>query len=256
MSEYDLNNCIEMLDTDNDEQDLFFGEVLAQREQVARDLAAEEMALDELEDAPTDPYEKALAAETPQRRKLKRDLEREALIRLETAARTPADYQYIVSWWDRLDANRERRERYREVLRSNDTLPLETGEAPDAPVFPASLNPVLARQLRQGEFLDAIHYCPYDIQELVTDDYVYRVLKDLPEDRKQLLFLRAVEYMSSVRIGEIREQSDRNVRKIWRTLRKKLRKSCAEALTVRRDDGEVLTRAELQFLREYYGEES
>ena len=145
MSEHGLNNFIEMLDTDNDEQDLFFGEVLAQREQVARDLAAEALALDELEDAPMDPYEKALAAETPQRRKLKRDLEREALIRLETAARTPADYQYIVSWWDRLDANRERRERYREVLRSNDTLPLETGEAPDiidtcVPSGDASLN--------------------------------------------------------------------------------------------------------------------
>lgn len=256
MSECSMNKYIEMLDTDCDEQDVFSAQKLDMRDLITEHLMIEELELEDLQDAPPDLYEEAIAAEMPQRRKLKRDLEREALTRLETAARTVADYRSIISWWDRLDANRERRERYHEVLRSNDTLPLETGESPDAPVFPTSLNPVLARQLRRGDFLDAIYYCPYDIQELVSDDYVYRALKKLPEDRKQLLFLRAVEFMSSAQVGAIRGQSDRNIRKIWGTLRKKLRKTCAEVLTARRSNGKMLTRAELQFLREYYGEES
>ena len=31
------------------------------------------------------------------------------------------------------------------------------------------LNDVLEKQLRKGDFIDAIFYCPYDIHELVTD---------------------------------------------------------------------------------------
>ena len=187
----------------------------------------------------------------PPIKKLKRDLEREALTRLEEAARTEEDFREIVKKWNHLDENRERRERYHEVLRGNKTPPLEFNMIPDGFAFPASLNGVLARQNRKGDFLDTIHYCPYEVQELVADDYVYSALRNLPDDRKQLLFLRAVEYMSSVRIAQIRGQSDRNVRKIWATLKKKLRKSCANELSARKGRGQALTGAENAFLKEY-----
>ena len=52
----------------------------------------------------------------PPVKKLKRDMEWEALTRLEEAARTEADFREVVKTWDRLDANRERRERYHEIL--------------------------------------------------------------------------------------------------------------------------------------------
>ena len=53
--------------------------------------------------------------ETPQKKQLKRDIEAAALERLEQAAKTPKNFEEVIKQWDRLDANRERRERYREI---------------------------------------------------------------------------------------------------------------------------------------------
>ena len=57
------------------------------------------------------------------RRRLKREIQAEALNRLETAARTDDEYAAVMKWWDRLDRNRERRERSYEVLRGD--VPME-----------------------------------------------------------------------------------------------------------------------------------
>ena len=51
----------------------------------------------------------------PKKKKLKRELRREALTRLEEAARTQNEFNEVVAWWDKLDENRERRERDHEV---------------------------------------------------------------------------------------------------------------------------------------------
>ena len=107
--------------------------------------------------------------ETPQKKQLKRDIEAEALERLEQAAKTPKDFENVIKQWDRLDANRERRERYREICRNNEEYPLEYGEASWGTVFPKNLNTILEKQIRKGEFLDAIFDSPYEIKELVTD---------------------------------------------------------------------------------------
>lgn len=40
-------------------------------------------------------------------KKLKRELEREALTRLEDAARTIENFEAVVEWWGRLDKERE-----------------------------------------------------------------------------------------------------------------------------------------------------
>jgi len=58
--------------------------------------------------------------EQPERKLLKRELKAQALARLEDSARTVTDFKNVVAWWDRLDANRERKQRYHEILRSND----------------------------------------------------------------------------------------------------------------------------------------
>jgi hypothetical protein len=46
--------------------------------------------------------------------KLRRDIVREALIRLEEAARSESDFTEVIEMWDKFDSNRERRERYHE----------------------------------------------------------------------------------------------------------------------------------------------
>lgn len=130
--------------------------------------------------------------EPPEKKKLKREVRREALARLETSARTTADFENVVSWWDKLDANRERRERYHERGRSGDDLPLDYGAAEDGLCYPEALNGFLMRQIRKGDFTEAVFFCPYEIHELVADEYISKMLYELSEAHKDLLFHCAV----------------------------------------------------------------
>ena len=136
----------------------------------------------------------------------------------------------MIAWWDRLDANRERRERYHELSRSGDDVPLDYGASANELFFPDMLNDVLEKQLRKGDFIDAIFYCPYDIHELVTEEYLSKILWELNAEHKELLFLCAVRLFSSTRIAKIRKQSDRNIRKVRGTMLKKIRKKLLPAL--------------------------
>lgn len=214
-----------------------------------RQIARERRLIDELEaDAAENPIEDENSDEGSERKKLKRELQAEALARLEDAARTVSDFEKVVAWWDKLDANRERRERYHELSRSGDDLPLDYGAAKDGLFFPDTLNNVLERLIRKGDFIDAIFYCPYDIHELVTDKNLSAILLELTEDHKELLFLCAVRLFSSTRIAAIRGQTDRNIRKVRGTMLKKIRKKLLPALLEKAKKQQPLTLLEKEFL--------
>lgn len=214
-----------------------------------RQIARERRLIDELEaDAAENPIEDENSDEDSERKKLKRELQAEALARLEDAARTLSDFEKVVAWWDKLDANRERRERYHELSRSGDDLPLDYGAAKDGLFFPDTLNNVLERLIRKGDFIDAIFYCPYDIHELVTDKNLSAILLELTEDHKELLFLCAVRLFSSTRIAAIRGQTDRNIRKVRGTMLKKIRKKLLPALLEKAKKQQPLTLLEKEFL--------
>lgn len=100
----------------------------------------------------------------------------------------------------------------------------------------------------KGDFIDAIFYCPYDIHELVTEEYLSEILFDLNEDHKELLFLCAVRLFSSTRIGAIRQQSDRNIRKVRGTMLKKIRKKLLTALTDKAGKQLPMTILEKEFI--------
>ena len=214
-----------------------------------RQIARERRLIDELEaDAAENPIEDENSDEDSERKKLKRELQAEALARLEDAARTVSDFEKVVAWWDKLDANRERRERYHELSRSGDDLPLDYGAAKDGLFFPDTLNDVLEKQLRKGDFIDAIFYCPYDIHELVTEENLSDILLELSEDHKELLFLYAVRLFSSTRIAAIRGQTDRNIRKVRVTMLKKIQKKLLPALLEKAKNQQPLTLLEKDFL--------
>ena len=214
-----------------------------------RQIARERRLIDELEaDAAENPIEDENSDEDSERKKLKRELQAEALARLEDAARTVSDFEKVVAWWDKLDANRERRERYHELSRSGDDLPLDYGAAKDGLFFPDTLNDVLEKQLRKGDFIDAIFYCPYDIHELVTEENLSDILLELSEDHKELLFLYAVRLFSSTRIAAIRGQTDRNIRKVRVTMLKKIQKKLLPALLEKAKKQQPLTLLEKDFL--------
>ena len=90
------------------------------------------------------------AAPTSEKR-LKREIRAEALRRLEEAARTESDFLVIVDEWNKLDRNRERRERDHENLRGD--VPLEFQAVPDPKIAPLWMNLPRFRQICQGIFL-------------------------------------------------------------------------------------------------------
>ncbi len=169
--------------------------------------------------------------ETPQKKQLRRDIEAAAL--------------------ERLDANRERRERYREICRNNEEYPLEYGESAWGTVFPKNLNTVLEKQIRKGEFLDAIFDSPYEIQELVTDGYLYDILKGLKYEHKELLYLTAVKGLSTTKIAEIQGKTDRAVRAMRKTVLNKIRRKAYEYLTSQNGRKHDMTLAEKRFVENY-----
>lgn len=242
------NNQAVLADNDTDSEEIELSE------QALRQITKEEQLIEELEtDAAENPIEDDgddSGDEQPERKLLKRELRAQALKRLEDSARTLKDYENLVAWYDRLDANCQRKERYHELSRSGDDVPLDYGASEDALCFPDTLNAVLTRQERKGDFIDTIFYCPYDIHELVTDADMSVILRELNEDHKFLLFLSALRQYSSTKIAAIRGQSDRNIRKVRNTMLKKMRKKLLAALTEKVQTQQPLTLLEKEFLSE------
>ena len=181
-------------------------------------------------------------------------LRAQALKRLEDSARTIWDFENLVAWYDRLNANHQRKERYHELFRGGDDVPLDYWAAEGGLYFPDTLNDVLSKLERKGDFIDSIFYCPYDIHELVTEEYLSKILWELNAEHKELLFLCAVRLFSSTRIAKIRNQSDRNIRKVRGTMLKKIRKKLLPALLDKAEKQQPMTLLEKDFLEENMAE--
>lgn len=187
-------------------------------------------------------------SDTPSKKKLKREIRAESILRLEEAARTADEFKIVIKWWDRLDDNRERKERYHEVGRG-DNVPLDYNAVEDGIHYPRNLNHFIWRQIQKGEFLDAIYNCPYEIHELVTEPYLSNILEDLKIEHKELLYYIAIRQYSSSRIAKLKCQSDRNIRNVKNTILKKARKKICDYLTF--NEKHSLTIEEKLFMMNY-----
>ena len=157
-----------------------------------------------------------------QEKMLKREIEAIALKRLEDSARTVTDFQNVIDMWDRLDANRERRERYHEIGRDDSKVPLEWGGGEDYAVVPVPKGQAFWRELMRGNFLDIIFNCPFEIHELVEDVKLSRILLELKDEYKELLYYLSVRRYSTAYIAKMLGQTDRNIRKKRTTILKKI----------------------------------
>lgn len=182
-------------------------------------------------------------------KRLKREMQAEALRRLEDAARTEADFLAVVGEWDRLDRNRERRERDHENLRGD--VPIEYGAVSDPKVVPLWMNDPAFRQLCSGNFLDILFDCPYEMHELTADAFISRMIRELSEDHKEVLYFLFLRLYSTSRLAVLRGQSDRNIRKLRATIQKKLQRQMYDRLCRKRDGKRTLTLREKRFMEEY-----
>ncbi len=188
------------------------------------------------------------AALTSEKR-LKREILAEALKRTEDSAQTLADFQKVVEEWNRLDRNRERRERDHENLRGD--VPLEFQAVPDPKIAPLWMNMPRFRQLCQGNFLDIIFSCPYELHELTANRFLSRLFLSLSDEQKEVLYYLFIRQYSTARLAAIRGQSDRNIRKLRMTVQKKLQKQMYEHLSEKQENGLSLTLREREFMKEY-----
>ena len=188
------------------------------------------------------------AAPTSEKR-LKREIRAEALRRLEEAARTESDFLTVVDEWNKLDRNRERRERDHENLRGD--VPLEFQAVPDPKIAPMWMNLPRFRQLCQGNFLDIIFSCPYELHELTANRFLSKLFFTLSDEQKEVLYYLFVKQYSTTRLAAIRGQSDRNIRKLRMTIQKKLQKQMHEHLSEKQEKDYGLTLREREFVEEY-----
>ncbi len=180
-------------------------------------------------------------------KRLKREIRAEAMRRLEEAARTEQDFQVVVGEWDKLDRNRERRERDHENLRGD--VPLEYQAMPEPKLIPRWMNNPAYRQLVAGNFLDILFDCPYEMHNLTANTFVSRMVEDLSKEHKEVLYFLSLRLYSTTRLAAVRGQSDRNIRKLRKTIHKKLQRQMYDHLRGKPESS--LTLRERQFLEEY-----
>lgn len=169
-----------------------------------------------------------------------------AIRRIEESARTEADFENVLYWWDKLDENRERRERDHEIGRS--TVPLEWGADEFYVSDRVSYDTVLKRLLLTGDFLDIIFDHPETVHELVTDADLSKILKELKPHLKNMLYYLFLRDYSTSEYAESIGQSDRNIRGIRETALKKIRKLYGSILTHRKENSQPMTIDEKYFL--------
>ena len=188
------------------------------------------------------------AAPTSEKR-LKREICAEALRRLEEAARTESDFLTVVDEWNKLDRNRERRERDHENLRGE--VPLEFQAVPEPRIVPLWMNDPEYRQLCSGFFLDILFDCPYEMHELTADKFISDMIRDLSEEHKEVLYFLSLRLYSATKLAALRGQSDRNIRKLRMTIQKKLQRRMYEHLSEKLENDHGLTLREREFVEEY-----
>ena len=169
-----------------------------------------------------------------------------AIRRIEESARTEADFENVLYWWDKLDANRERKERDHEIGRSN--VPLEWGSDEMYLSDRPSYDMVLRKLLLAGEFIDIIFDHPETIHELVTDADLSKILKELKPHLKNMLYYLFLHDYSTTEYAESIGQSDRNIRGIRETALTKIRKLYGGILTYRKENNLPMTPDEKFFL--------
>lgn len=167
--------------------------------------------------------------------------------RLEDSARTEKEFLRVCREWDRLDANRRRRERYHEVLQ--DVLTPSGSELYGGRIFPSSLDAPEQKLILQGMFLDLLYNCPYEMHQLTGDAFLSKIVEDLSADQKEVLYFLSLQLYSTARLASVREQSDRNIRKVRDTYTRKLQRQLFGHLC--RKNEEELTNREREFLSKY-----
>lgn len=183
------------------------------------------------------------------RKRIAHSVREEALRRLELSARTVSEFQVLVDCYDREEQSRMRRERRYEALRGN--VPLESGAIPEGHLFPRSLSQPNFRQICRGEFDDYLCTCLFEMHDLTDRAHLREIVMNLKLDHKEILFFLGIRLYPTQKLATLRGQTERNIRKVRDTVRKRIHRKLYTALMELQNNGDELIHLEQDFLRTY-----
>ncbi len=183
------------------------------------------------------------------RKRIAQSVREEALRRLELSARTTAEFQTLVHWYDREEQSRMRRERRYENLRGDAAL--EYDALSDGDILPISMSQPTFRQICRGEFDDYLANCLFEMHDLTDRAHIRKIVKNLKLDHKEIVYFLGVRLYSTQKMADLRGQSERNIRKVRDTVRRRIHRKLYETLMELAESGSELIHLEQDFLRTY-----
>jgi len=178
-----------------------------------------------------------------ERKNLVSNIRREALARVEEAARSVEDFNTVIDMWNHLDENRERKERYHEVQRSENGLVLNYAAErsrvsyypdgtqkhiySDGMIFPTPFPHPSWREVMRGDFLSFIFDNAEEMWQLIEDCDIALPVKTLSKKQADVLFLSAVRHCTPQHIACYHDKTDRAVRKLYSAALKSIRNKIA-----------------------------
>ena len=183
------------------------------------------------------------------RKRVAQSVREEALRRLELSARTAAEFQSIVNWYDREEQSRMRKERRYESLRGD--TPVEYLAPADGDIVPHSMSCPTFRQICRGEFDDLLCNCLFRMHDLTDRAHLRKIILGLKLDYKEIIFFLGIRLYSTKLLADLRGQTERNIRKVRETVQRKIHKKLFAALTELAKENRKLTHQEQAFLKEY-----
>ena len=142
-----------------------------------------------------------------------------------------------------------RRERCYESLRGD--APLEYDALSDGDILPISMSQPTFRQICRGEFDDYLSNCLFEMHDLTDRTHIRKIVKNLKLDHKEIVYFLGVRLYSTQKLADLRGQSERNIRKVRDTVRRRIHRQLYRALTEREKLGVELIHLEQDFLRSY-----
>jgi DNA-directed RNA polymerase specialized sigma24 family protein len=179
------------------------------------------------------------------KKQTKRQARAEALRRYENSCRTEADFAALAAMRDKLDSNRERRERGHEILCASHEV-FGDGHANGAAIPPPLALPHWREAVR-GDFIGTIFDNADEIWQVFGDWQVGRLVKGLTAKQRDALFRSAVRMCSSEEIAVCMGKTRRGVNKLLAAALGGLRRRLAAAIQERLDAGLPVTPEKRRF---------
>ena len=142
-----------------------------------------------------------------------------------------------------------RKERRYESLRGD--TPVEYLAPDEGGIVPHSMSCPTFRQICRGEFDDLLCNCLFRMHDLTDRDHLRQIVMNLKQDHKEILYFLGIRLYSPQQLALLRDQTERNIRKVRGTVQRKIHKKVYAALTELSEENAELTHQEQAFLKAY-----